>query len=541
MAGLAATLGSGAMTNAMEEVFRAGVLFVIGSNTTVNHPVFGSLLKRAVRKGAKLIVCDPRRIDLVEHADLWLRHKNGSDTALLMGLCRIILENGWQDAAFLRERCEGFEAFEQSLAAYSPERVTELTGVPWADLVRAARLYATTKPGALYYCMGITQHTHGVDNVKACTNLQLVTGNLGVEGGGINPLRGQNNVQGACDMGGLPNVFTAYQPVANEDARAKFSARWGAPLDGKVGMTLTEMLPAAGDRIRALYIMGENPLVSDPDLRHVREELARLDLLVVQDIVLTETARIADVVLPSASFAEKSGTFTNTERRVQLQRAAVAPPPGVRQDWEIIADLAARFGHAFPRGPEAIFEEIRSVTPSYAGITWERIAEVGICWPCPSTDHPGTRTLHKGRFTRGLALLSPIAWRPPAEEPDEDWPMTLSTGRLSNHYHTRSMTRRAAVLEAILEVGYVEVHPDDAGRIGLQDGELARVSTRRGAIETRVRVTPRVSPGSLFVPFHFGEAAANELTNPALDPIAKIPELKVCAARLEPLVEGAAR
>jgi predicted molibdopterin-dependent oxidoreductase YjgC len=535
VAGLAATLGSGAMTNGMDEIVKSRVAFITGSNTTVNHPVFASMIKRAVREqGLRLIIADPRRIDLVDFADLHLQQKNGTDTALLSGIARIILDNGWEDTAYIQERCEGFEAFKASLGEWTPERTSEITGVPISQLYEAARLYTSLKPGALYYCMGITQHSHGVDNVKACVNLQLLTGNLGVEGGGVNPLRGQNNVQGACDMGGLPNVFSGYQPVTNEEARKRFSERWGAELSGKVGMTLTEMLPAAGTKIHALYILGENPMVSDPDLGHVEKELGRLDLLVVQDIFLTETARFADVVLPATTFAEKRGTFTNTERRVQFQEPAVRPPPGVRQDWEILADLAARFGHVFPRSPEAIFEEIRATTPAYAGLTFERLAEVGICWPCPNESHPGTRTLHKGRFSRGLGLFTPILWRPPAEEPDTDWPMTLSTGRLLVHYHTRTMTRRANVLEAILDAGYVEVHPADAERLGLADGSMARVSTRRGEIETRVFVTPRGKPGSLFVPFHFGESAANRLTNAALDPIAKIPEFKVCAASIQP-------
>jgi len=539
VAGLATTLGSGAMTNSLDEVLKAKVILVIGSNTTWNHPVFGSLLKQAVKHhGAKLIVADPRRIDLVDIADIWLQQRNGSDVALLMGLQHIILREGWEAADYIRERTEGYDEYRQSLAFYTPEKVAELTGVAADDLYAAARLYATSGVGALYYCMGITQHSHGVDNVKSCVNLQLITGNLGVEGGGVNPLRGQNNVQGACDMGGLPNVFTGYQPVTNEAAVEKFAKYWHATLSNKVGMTLTQMIPAAGQDIRALYILGENPMVSDPNLHHVEESLDKLDLLVVQDIFLTETALLADVVLPGVSFAEKLGTISNTERRVQLTQPAIKPTGNVRQDYEIIADVAARLGHEFPRTPEGLFQEIRDLTPAYAGLTYERIREVGIQWPCPSLEHPGTRFLHTGKFARGLALLSPIAYRPPAEEPDTEFDLVLSTGRILEHFHTGSMTRRSRLLDAVVRAGHVELHPEDAARHGVADGDKVAVFTRRGRIETTAMVTDRVAKGSIFVPFHFAEAAANVLTNDALDPVAKIPELKVCAARLESLTSS---
>ncbi len=534
MAGLAATLGSGAMTNSMEEVLKAKVILVIGSNTTWNHPVFGSLIKQAVKHhGAKLIVCDPRRIDLVKIADVWLQQRNGSDVALLSGLQHIILREGWEAKQYIQERCEGYDEYRQAIEFYTPEKVEELTGVKAADLEAAARLYATSGVAALYYCMGITQHSHGVDNVKACVNLALITGNLGVEGGGVNPLRGQNNVQGACDMGGLPNVFTGYQPVTNAAAVEKFSKYWNAPLSDKVGLTLTQMIPACGEAIRMLYIMGENPMVSDPNLHHVEESLRKLDFLVVQDIFLTETARLADVVLPGVSFAEKLGTISNTERRVQLSNPALTPRGNVRQDYEIIADLATRFGHTFPRTPAGLFQEIRDLTPSYAGITYDRIRDVGIQWPCPTTEHPGTRFLHAGKFARGLALLTPIAYKPPAEEPDGKYDLVLSTGRIYEHFHTGSMTRRSSILDAVVRTGHVEIHPELASKHGISTGDQVAVATRRGRIVTTALVTERVARGSIFVPFHFAEAAANTLTNDALDPVAKIPEFKVCAARLE--------
>ncbi len=537
MAGLAATLGSGAMTNAMEEVLQAKIIFVIGSNTTWNHPVFGALLKRAVKhNGAKLIVCDPRRIDLVDFADIWLQQRNGSDVALLSGLAHIILREGWQNAEYLKERTEGLEAFQKSLEFFTPEKVEELTGVKAADLFAAAKLYATSGVGALYYCMGITQHSHGVDNVKACVNLQLILGNLGVVGGGVNPLRGQSNVQGACDMGGLPVVFTGYQPVSNAAAVEKFSKYWNAKLSDKAGMTLTQMIPECGAKIRALYILGENPMVSDPNLHHVEESLRKLDFLVVQDIFLTETAQLADVVLPGVSFAEKFGTISNTERRVQLTQPAIKPTGNVRQDYEIIADVAQRLGHeSFPRTPEALWKEVRDLTPAYAGLSYERIREVGIPWPCPNETHPGTPVLHVGKFSRGLALLSPLEYRPPAETPDKEYPFVLSTGRILEHFHTGSMSRRAGVLDRLVPGGHVELHPTDAKHSGVADGDRIAVRTRRGRIETTVRVTERVVPGSIFIPFHFAEAAANVLTNDALDPVCKIPEYKVCAARIDKL------
>ena len=541
MAGLATTLGSGAMTNALEEVLEAKVILVIGSNTTWNHPVFGALLKQAVKhRGAKLIVCDPRRIDLVDFADVWLQQKNGSDVALLSGLQHVIFREGWEAKDYIRERTEGYEEYRKSLEFYTPEKVRELTGIAVADLEAAARLYATSGVGALYYCMGITQHSHGVDNVKACVNLQLVTGNIGVAGGGVNPLRGQNNVQGACDMGGLPNVFTGYQPVTNPTAVEKFSKYWKAPLSDKVGMTLTQMIPACGDKIRAIYILGENPMVSDPNLHHVEESLQKLDFLVVQDIFLTETARMADVVLPGVSFAEKLGTISNTERRVQLSNPAIVPSGNVRQDYEIVADLAARFGHEFPRTPQGLFQEIRDLTPSYAGLTYDRIRDVGLQWPCPNEEHPGTRFLHAGKFARGLALLSAIEYRPPAEEPSADYDLVLSTGRIYEHFHTGSMTRRSSILDTLVKAGHVELHPEEARKHGIASGDRVAVATRRGRIETTALVTSRVAPGSIFVPFHFAEAAANALTNDALDPVAKIPEFKVCAARIERLAAAPA-
>ncbi|HNR29746.1 MAG TPA: formate dehydrogenase subunit alpha [Candidatus Hydrogenedentes bacterium] len=539
VAGLATTLGSGAMTNSMQEASKSDVILITGSNTTWCHPVFGGMIKKAVKQhGVKLIVLDPRETDLAAIADIHLRQNNGTDVAWLMGMQHIIVREGWQNQAYIDERCEGWEEYKESLAFYTPEKVEELTGIPADRLFEAAKLYATGGVAAIYFSMGITQHSHGVDNVKACANLALITGNLGVEGGGVNPLRGQSNVQGACDMGALPNVFSGYQPVADEAARKKFAAAWGVNdtfLSGKVGQTVTTMINACGEEIRALYFMGENPMVSDPNLNHVEEQLEKLDFLIVQDIFLTETASMADVVFPGVAFAEKSGTYTNTERRVQLSRAAIEPPAGARQDYEIIAEMASRLGCAdFPRTPEALFAEVKALTPSYHGMTYDRIeANRGLRWPCPTEDHPGTPILHIGKFPRGKGLLSALPYRPPAEEPDAEYPMRLSTGRILQHYHTGSMSRRASVLDRLVPHGDVEIHPEDALELGLADGVKVKVATRRGEVVTIARVTPRVAPGSLFMAFHFAEAAANRLTNDALDPVAKIPEFKICAARLE--------
>ena len=537
--GLAGTFGSGAMTNSMQEACKAGVILVTGTNTTWCHPVFGGMIKNAVKKyGVKLIVVDPREIDLAKCADIHLRQKSGSDVAWLMGMQHMIVKEGWQDEKYIQDRCEGWDEYKKSLDFYTPEKVEELSGIEKEKLFEAAKLFATTKPGAIYFSMGITQHSHGVDNVKACANLSMITGNVGVEGGGVNPLRGQSNVQGACDMGALPNVFSGYQIVTDAAVQKKFADAWGmdsGAMDPNIGKTVTTMVEACGDSIKALYIMGENPMISDPNLNHVEEQLKKLDFLVVQDIFLTETAQLADVVLPGVAFAEKTGTYTNTERRVQLGRAALMPPEGARQDYDIIADLAKRLGcDDFPRTPEELFAEIRALTPSYHGITYSRLEnEAGCRWPCPKEDHPGTPILHVGKFTRGKGLLSALEYRAPAEEPDKEYPLRLTTGRMLQHFHTGTMSRRSKVLDGIVPHGEVEIHPKDAAELGVKDGENVRVLTRRGSIVTPARVLDRVPRGTIFVAFHFAEAAANRLTNDALDPIAKIPEFKVCAARVE--------
>ena len=539
MAGLAAAFGSGAMTNSIAELEDSKVILITGSNTTENHPVISTYIKRAVtQKGAKLIVVDPRAIPITRFATHWLRQKPGSDVAWLNGMMHVIIEEGLYDKPYVEERTEGLEAVREVLKKYTPEVVEKISGIPAKELVAAARLYATAKPGSICYAMGITQHITGTDAVKSLANLAMLTGNVGVESGGVNPLRGQNNVQGACDVGALPNVFTGYQRVGDPPSQEKFTKAWGTELSDQPGLTVVEILHAAHEgQIKALYIMGENPMVSDPDITHVEESLKKLEFLVVQDIFLTETARLAHVVLPAVSFAEKDGTFTNTERRVQRVRKAVEPVGQSWQDWRIIAGLAARMGYPMSyKSAEEIFEEIRSLTPSYAGITYKRLdQEAGLQWPCPNTEHPGTRFLHRDRFTRGKGLFHAIEYIPPHELPDASYPMMLTTGRVLYHYHGASMTGRSEGMLFRYPKGYMELSQKDAERLGLADGQVARVSSRRGEIEIPVCITACVEPGTVFIPFHFSEMAANRLTHSKLDPVGKIPEYKVCAVKVEPI------
>ncbi len=539
------------MTNSMDDVAQhAAAMLVIGSNTTEQHPVFGTMIRRAVlKRGVKLVVADPRRIDLTEFAALHVRHRPGTDVALVNGLMHVILEKGWEDRAFIAERTEGFEEFQPVVAQYPPARVAEITGVPPEQLYQAAEILATNKPMAVMWAMGITQHIVGVRNVMSLANLQMLLGNMGVAGGGVNPLRGQNNVQGACDMGGLPDFYPGYQKVVSEEARRKFEAAWGVPLSPEVGLTVTEMIPGIAEgRIHALYILGEDPVMTDPDSNHIRRCLERCDFLVLQEIFPSETAAYADVLLPGAAFAEKSGTFTNTERRIQLVRQAIDPPGEARADWRITADLARRVLAGGGRqveeapyagweyaGPAQVMAEINALTPSYAGVTYERL-ERGerLQWPVRDAAHPGTPILHVGQFTRGKGKFAPLEHVPPAELPDDEYPFLLSTGRVLYHWHGGEMTRRARGLLAVYGQALVEVNPDDAARLKLDGGRRVRVTSRRGTIEAQAWVTERVPPGMVFANFHFpGEQNANVLTLAALDPVAKIPEYKVCAVRVE--------
>ncbi len=536
MAGLAATFGSGAMTNSIDELEYTDLILATGTNTTENHPVIGMKIKRAVKQqGTKLIVIDPREIDLVKYAEIWLRQKPGTDVAVFNGLMNVIISEGLYAKKYVEERTEGFDALKTTVEKYTPEYVEKISGVPAEDLQKAARMYAKANRASIIYAMGITQHISGTDNVKSTANLSMLCGNVGIEGGGVNPLRGQNNVQGACDMGALPNVYPAYQQVSNEDSRKKFETAWGATLSSKPGMTLMEIMAASGSgAIKALYIMGENPMLSDPDLHHVKKELQNLDLLIVQDIFLTETAQIADVVLPVTGFAEKDGTFTNTERRVQRVRKALEPPGEAKTDWEVICGLAGKMGYPMQySSAQQIFEEITSVTPSYAGITYRRIEKEGLQWPCPTHEHKGTKFLHKDRFSRGLGLFTAIEFMPPNELPDKEYPFLLSTGRVLYHYHTGTMTTRAQGPSERCPESLVEINPADAEKLGISDGQLVKVTSRRGTLEAKSRITTKSAPGSIFMNFHFTQAPVNILTNPALDPTGKIPEYKVCAVKLE--------
>ena len=532
--GLVQSLGSGAMTNSFDDLETADAVLIIGSNTSESHPIAALRIKKAQRRGAKVIVVDPRGIDMARRADLHLQLLPGTNVAVLNGLMSVILEEGLTDRDFIAARTEGFDELAEVLAAYTPEVVEEISGVPAGDIRAAARLFATAARGAIFYSMGVTQHSHGTEHVLAISNLALMTGNVGRPGTGVNPLRGQNNVQGACDMGALPNVYTGYQAVGDADAQRTFSQAWGVELAERPGLTVTEAFDAmaAGD-VRALYVVGENPMLSDPDQTHVEQALRGLDFIVAQDIFLTETAALADVVLPASSFAEKDGTFTNTERKVQLIHAAVPSPGEARADWRIIAELARRMGADWRYGhPREIMAEIAALTPSYAGITFDRLEEGGLCWPCPDQSHPGTPILHIGKFTRGLGKFFPVVYQAPAEQADDEYPLTLTTGRMLEHYHTGTMTRRSDGLNELVPTGFVEVHPADAERLGVADEAIIAVETRRGRIEVPARVTPRVRPGTVFIPFHFWESPANRLTNTARDPLAKIPEFKVCGCRI---------
>jgi formate dehydrogenase alpha subunit len=524
------------MTNSIECFSKAEVILVIGSNTTENHPVIANRIRRAVNRGTKLLLFDPRDIPLTRQAILWCRQKPGTDVALINGLMHVIVREGLADMDFVEKRTEGYEELRSTVAKYTPRMVSKITGVSEKDIIQAARIYASGKPASIAYAMGITQHTTGTDNVKSLANLAMLCGNMGVEGGGVNPLRGQNNVQGACDVGALPNVYPGYQKVVDPIARDKFEKAWDIELNANNGLTITEMLDAAeSGRVKVLYIMGENPMLSDPDSTHVEKSLKACEFLVVQDIFLTETAKLADVVLPASSYAERDGTFTNTERRVQLSHRVIDPLPGTKPDWEIICELSNRLG--YPMHYESVSEitdEIAKVTPQYGGILYERLSKgEQLCWPCPLPNHPGTPILHQDKFTRGLGKFHALDFIPPAELPDVKYPMILTTGRVLQHFHTGTMTRKSKGLEALAPSPFVEVNPKDAQKLGVEDGDWVKVSSRRGSIELTAKVDDKVGVGVIFIPFHYHEAVVNTLTNPALDPIAKIPEYKVCAARLE--------
>ncbi len=528
--GLVSSFGSGAMTNSQEDVEKSDVIFVIGSNTTEQHPLLARRIIRRVKHGAKLIVADPRTIDLVEYADIYLSHKPGTDVPLLNSMMNVIIEERLHDEEFIKIRTEGFFDFRKVIETYNPKKVQGITGVSPEDIRKAAMLYGKGERASIFFSMGITQHTTGVDNVVSIANLAMLTGNVGREGTGVNPLRGQNNVQGACDMGALPDYLPGYRKVIDTTERVKFEQVWGVKIPSTEGLTLIELIDRCGKDIKAMFIMGENPMLSDPDLNHVKEKLSDLDFLVVSELFLSETAMMADVVLPAASFAEKDGTFTATDRRVQRVRKAIEPIGQCKPDWKILLEISNLLGYPMNyKSPAEVMNEINGLVSIYGGINYNRLEKEDLRWPCIDDSHPGTRILHIDGFSRGLGRFQPIEFRPPAEEPDNNYPYILTTGRLLFHWHTGTMTRRSETLTNQVNEAVVEINTNDALRLNISNGEMVKVRSRRGEITLNANVTDRIREGVVFIPFHYVEAAANKLTSKALDPKAKIPELKVCA------------
>jgi formate dehydrogenase major subunit len=546
VAALMEGVNSGAVSAPFSAALDAEVIIVIGANPTVNHPVAATFIKNAVKqKGAKLVVIDPRHQTLSRHAWRHLAFKPGADVALLNAMLHVIITEGLTDQQYVAAYTEGFAELAARIQDFAPEKMEAVCGIKAETIREVARAYATAESSIIFWGMGISQHIHGTDNARCLIALALVTGQIGRKGTGLHPLRGQNNVQGASDAGLIPMVYPDYQSVEREDIRAQFEALWGMALDPQRGLTVVEIMRAIHDgQIRGMYIEGENPAMSDPDLNHARGALARLDHLVVQDLFLTETAFHADVVLPASAFAEKSGTFTNTDRRVQLARPVVAPPGDARQDWWIIQEVANRMGLAWDyAGPSAIFAELAMTMPSFANITWERLEREGaVTYPVDGADEPGHEIIFYSGFPTedGRAKLVPAAVTPPDEVPDAEYPMVLSTGRVLEHWHTGSMTRRAGMLDALEPEAVAMMSPKDLWRLRLEPGAAIRLETRRGAIEVTVRSDRDVPENMVFLPFCYAEAAANLLTNPALDPIGKIPEFKFCAARVSGALTAAA-
>ncbi len=540
MASLATIFGSGAMTNSIREIENNEVIFIIGSNTKEAHPVLANMMIKAYRNGTRIIVADPRKVGMCKFAHVWLRQRPGTDVALLNSMAHVILKEDLHNESFISEHTAGFEEWKKAVEDFSPEAGERLTGVPKEDIIKAAIEYGSSKKAAIYYTMGITQHSNGTANVNAIANLALLTGNIGREFTGINPLRGQNNVQGACDAGCLPNVYPGYQRVDITEIQKKFENAWGVSLSPKPGLKATEISEKIMEgKIRALYVMGENPVLSDPNMAHTIKSLERLDFLLVQDIFLTETGRLAHVVLPAVCFAEKDGTFINTERRVQRVRKALIPPGEAKEDSWIIAELSKRLGYEMSHcPPDAIFEEMSGVWTALEGITYQRIDRRGIQWPCPTRSHPGTEFLYKGGFPRGRISFTPVPYVLPVEVGDDDYPFILTTGRSLFQYHWGSMTRKVRPIEKHSGEAYIEMNPEDVLTLNIKNGALVRVSSRRGYVIIKTKVTERVQRGEAFIPMHYAEAAVNILTNErALDTHAKTPEYKVTAVKIEPVAK----
>lgn len=533
MAGLATVFGSGAMTNSFSDFEIADAIFVIGSNTTENHPIAGLAIKKAKRNGTILIVADPRKIKLTQYADIWLEFRPGTDIALVNGIAHVIYKENLYNHEFIKERTEGFEEYTKLIEEYTPDKVAEITGVKKEILVEAARVLGKADKAVIAYAMGITQHVRGTDNVLSLANLTMLIGNVGKPGTGLSPLRGQNNVQGACDMGALPDVLPGYVKVAS-DSRKKFEDSWKVSIADKPGLSVVKMMQAAEEsKLKGMYIMGENPMLTDPRLEHVKEALNNLEFLIVQDIFLTETAGLADVVLPAASFAEKEGTFTNTERRVLKVNKAIDPPGETKEDWKIIVELAKRMGvSGFDfQSPQGIMDEINLCVPQYAGIKYHRLEGSGIQWPCPSSEHPGTERLHENSFARGKGLFIPIGYMPSPEMPDKEFPFVLITGRMLHHYHTSSMTGRTH-LKMITKTGFVFINPDDAKNLNIADEEEVTISSRHGRLNASVKFDSTVPPGILFSTFHSPDLPINVITSEQLDEKSETPQIKTVAVKL---------
>lgn len=540
VAGLAASFGSGAMTNSIGEVPDCKVIFLIGGNPTEAHPAIAAKMRQALRKGAKLIVADPRRIELAEKADVFLQLRPGTDIALINGLMRIILKAGWHDPEFIKNCTTDFAAMAAVIEKYTPEYVENITGVPAQLLQEAAEIYATAERAAIFYTLGITEHTCGTDNVMSLANLAMLTGNVGKPHSGVNPMRGQNNVQGSCDMGALPNVYSGYQKVDDPQVRAKFEQAWGVGLSDKVGLMLPDMIDAAvAGNLKAMYVMGEDPVLTDGDAHHVHKGFANLEFLVVQNLFMTETGKLADVILPGASFAEKDGSFTNCERRVQRVRKAIEPIGSSLPDWQIIRDLGNKMGYPMTyTSASEIMDEMASLSPMFAGLSFERIDANGLQWPVPDKNHPGTQYLHKdGKFTSGLGVFKAIEHQPPAEEPDAQYPFTLTTGRILYHYnittagHSQHLTEFRPEERAML-------HPADANRLGIADQDKIEVSSRRGSVQAKAWVTDAVLPGGLWMSFHYAKTPTNQVTSGFYDKVTKTYEYKVCAVNIKKAAGG---
>lgn len=536
MASLALSFGSGAMTNSISDIQKCDVIMIIGSNADTGHPTIGMRIHQARKKGAKLLVVDPRMTKFAEEADVWLRVNPGTDVALLNGMVNVVLEEEIWDKEFVEQRTENLEELKLVTAKYTPEYVEEITGITPEQLRAAARLYASPgKKCSIFYGMGLAHHASGTDNVKSVANLAMLCGKLGVEGGGVNPLRGQNNVQGACDMGALFNTLPGYQGLQNDKTFDQYEKLWNVRLPRRKGKAATEVWDAIlEDEIKGLYIMGEDPVLADPNALHAIKALEKAEFVIVQDIFMTETAKMADVVFPAACYAEKDGTFTCTERRVQRVRKAVDPPGGAKPDWQIISEFSSRMGYEMNYNhPEEIFNEISSLTPQYNGITYQRLEQEGLQWPVPDENHPGTPVLHIGEFTQGKGLFIPEEFTQPVELPDDEYPMILTTIREIPQYNFGSMTRKTPEIESICPEAFAEINPIDAEKMGLEEKETVLISSRRGSLKIRTKITERSQVGTISVPYHFAEAPINNLTLNSLDRLSRSPQYKICSIKVE--------